>query len=105
MVWHKLTGLFLAYNIRAQHRPVHTALTHNLRRIGNPIFLCFLAVSPSAPEVFIITDSPSPYFFIERLGRRKMLISSSAACCFCMIMISSMLAMNTTTVGPATFPS
>ena len=42
---------------------------------------------------------PSPYFFIERLGRRKMLMSSAAACCFCMLMISVMLAFNTTAVG------
>lgn len=54
MVWHKLFGLFLTYNLRAQHRPVHTPLTHNIRRIGDPIFLCILAVSPSAPEVFMI---------------------------------------------------
>ena len=54
MVWHKLVGLFLTYNLRAQHRPVHTTLTHNIRRIGDPIFLCLLAVSPSAPEVFVI---------------------------------------------------
>ncbi|KAM0803762.1 general substrate transporter [Usnea florida] len=37
-----------------------------------------------------------PYFFIERVGRRKMLMSSATACCFCMIMISAMLAVDTT---------
>ncbi|KAI9673127.1 MAG: hypothetical protein M1817_002989 [Caeruleum heppii] len=36
-----------------------------------------------------------PYFFIERAGRRKVLILSSAACSFCMIMISVMLKVNT----------
>ena len=48
-------------------------------------------------------DSPSPYFFIERFGRRKMLMSSAAACCFCMTMISIMLALNNTAVGPVVF--
>lgn len=48
---------------------------------------------------------PSPYFFIERLGRRKMLMSSAAACCFCMLMISVMLAFNTTAVGLLILPS
>ncbi|KAL8926584.1 MAG: hypothetical protein Q9208_002911 [Pyrenodesmia sp. 3 TL-2023] len=32
-----------------------------------------------------------PYFFIEKVGRRKMLIWSSAACSFCMVMIAIML--------------
>lgn len=40
-----------------------------------------------------------PYFFIERAGRRKVLILSSAACSFCMVMISIMLRINTTAVS------
>ena len=36
-----------------------------------------------------------PYFFMDRFGRRTLLIWSSAACSFCMIMISSMLAVDT----------
>ncbi|KAL9635121.1 MAG: hypothetical protein Q9164_003663 [Protoblastenia rupestris] len=36
-----------------------------------------------------------PYFFIEKVGRRKVLISSAAACSFCMVMISIMLYVNT----------
>lgn len=36
-----------------------------------------------------------PYFFMDRFGRRTLLIASSAACSFCMIMISSMLAVDT----------
>ncbi|KAI9777284.1 MAG: hypothetical protein M1835_005275 [Candelina submexicana] len=36
-----------------------------------------------------------PYFFIERAGRRKILMWSAGACSFCMIMISIMLKINT----------
>ena len=63
-------------------------------------FVSWLSVHPLRKSYYCL-QSPSPYFFIERLGRRKMLMSSSAACCFCMIMISSMLALNTTIVSPS----
>ena len=56
MVWHKLVGLFLTYNLRAQYWPIHSALTHNIRHIGNTIFHCLLAVSRSALEKFITAD-------------------------------------------------
>ncbi|KAL8648196.1 MAG: hypothetical protein Q9210_005134 [Variospora velana] len=36
-----------------------------------------------------------PYFFIEKVGRRKMLMGSAAACSFCMIMIAIMRKVNT----------
>lgn len=36
-----------------------------------------------------------PYFFIERAGRRKVMILSAAGCSFCMVMISIMLKVNT----------
>ncbi|KAI9803691.1 MAG: hypothetical protein M1833_000603 [Piccolia ochrophora] len=32
-----------------------------------------------------------PYFFIERVGRRKVLMSSAGACSFCMVMLAVML--------------
>ena len=36
-----------------------------------------------------------PYFFMDRFGRRTLLIASSAACSFCMIMIAVMLYVGT----------
>ena len=40
-----------------------------------------------------------PYLFIEKLGRRTVLMSSAAACSFCMVMIAAMLAIGTTAVS------
>lgn len=45
-----------------------------------------------------LTDSASPYFFIEKAGRRNVLISSAGACSFCMVMIAVMLHMGTVVV-------
>lgn len=40
-----------------------------------------------------------PYFFIEKAGRRKVMISSAAGCSFCMVMIAVMLKVNTLAVS------
>ena len=39
-----------------------------------------------------------PYFFIERAGRRTVMILSAAGCSFCMVMIAVMLKINTVAV-------
>ncbi|CAD6589430.1 MAG: hypothetical protein ASARMPRED_004044 [Alectoria sarmentosa] len=64
------------------------------RNIGLSTQLSLIISGILGIQYFLI--SWIPYFFIERLGRRKMLMSSAAACCFCMVMISAMLALNTT---------
>ena len=61
-----------------------------------------MAVSSAAeisPHDTVIADSPSPYFFIEKAGRRKVLMSSAAACSFCMVMIAIMLSIDTIPVS------
>ena len=40
-----------------------------------------------------------PYFFIEKAGRRKVMMSSAAGCSFCMVMIAVMLKVNTLAVS------
>lgn len=65
------------------------------RNIGLSTQLSLIISGVLGFQYFLI--SWLPYFFIEQIGRRKMLMSSAAACCFCMIMISSMLALDTTT--------
>lgn len=42
-----------------------------------------------------LLTSFSPYFFIEKVGRRKMLMGSAAACSFCMVMIAIMRKVDT----------
>lgn len=55
----------------------------------------FLANTHHLPYVPFANIVPRPYFFIEKVGRRKVLMCSAAACSFCMIMISVMLSINT----------
>ena len=40
-----------------------------------------------------------PYFFIEKAGRRKVMMLSAAGCSFCMVMIAVMLKVNTLAVS------
>lgn len=40
-----------------------------------------------------------PYFFIEKAGRRMVMMLSAAGCSFCMVMITVMLEVNTLAVG------
>ena len=47
----------------------------------------------------------SPYFFVERFGRRKLLMSSAAACSICMLIISFMLYVNTRFVSKLFVPN
>ena len=48
----------------------------------------------SLSSLFNSLTSSRPYFFMDRFGRRTLLIWSSAACSICMIMIAAMLAIN-----------
>ncbi|KAL9128987.1 MAG: hypothetical protein Q9217_002462 [Psora testacea] len=59
------------------------------RNIGLSTELSLIIAGVLGIQYFFI--SWLPYFFIEKVGRRKLLMSSAAACSFCMVMIAIML--------------
>ncbi|KAL8941026.1 MAG: hypothetical protein Q9211_001992 [Gyalolechia sp. 1 TL-2023] len=63
------------------------------RNIGLSTELSLIIAGVLGVQYFFV--SWLPYFFIEKVGRRQMLMWSSAACSFCMVMIAIMLKVNT----------
>ncbi|KAL8961763.1 MAG: hypothetical protein Q9183_005260 [Haloplaca sp. 2 TL-2023] len=63
------------------------------RNIGLSTELSLVIAGVLGVQYFLV--SWLPYFFIEKAGRRKVLMSSAAGCSFCMIMISVMLYVDT----------
>ncbi|KAL8639366.1 MAG: hypothetical protein Q9228_003595 [Teloschistes exilis] len=63
------------------------------RNIGLSTELSLVIAGVLGIQYFLV--SWLPYFFIERAGRRKVMILSAAGCSFCMVMISIMLKVNT----------
>ncbi|KAK5308896.1 hypothetical protein LTR70_010753 [Exophiala xenobiotica] len=63
------------------------------RNIGLSRQLSLILAGVLGLQYFLV--SWLPYFFMDRVGRRTLLIWSSAACSVCMIMIAAMLYVNT----------
>ena len=60
--------------------------------------VCTLDLLRYHSSIAELTDYARPYFFIEKAGRRNVLISSAGACSFCMVMIAVMLRIGTVVV-------
>lgn len=71
------------------------------RNIGLSTQLSLIISGVLGIQYFLV--SWLPYFFIERAGRRKVMILSAAGCSFCMVMIVIMLEVNTLAVSSASF--
>ncbi|KAL8872782.1 MAG: hypothetical protein Q9174_001646 [Haloplaca sp. 1 TL-2023] len=63
------------------------------RNIGLSTELSLVIAGVLGVQYFLV--SWLPYFFIEKAGRRKILMASAAGCSFCMIMITIMLYVDT----------
>ncbi|KAL8724111.1 MAG: hypothetical protein Q9181_006979 [Wetmoreana brouardii] len=67
------------------------------RNIGLSSQLALIISGVLGIQYFLV--SWLPYFFIEKAGRRKVMMLSAAGCSFCMVMISIMLKVNTLVVS------